>query len=236
MVQPPLFVEPVPVFLDRFVNGGRLDTRGVEFTAQLPVIPALRTRVEVSGAQLETGFATDDRDFGPTTRLNDFQVDTAIRRVAYFDRARTRSRRSIVTWRVVHHQPELGFVITATVQQRLGDERRVLSRSDSTAFSGYITRDGVLVPVPEARRLDPEFADLRRLRPSIATGVSRLPDDWLASVQVAKSLPGGGRLNFYVFNALDQLVTFGGSSVRALPSTRFGVELTVPTASWRRGG
>ena len=236
VVQPPLFFEPVPVFLDRFVNGGRLDTRGVEFTAQLPVIPALRTRVEVSGARLETGFATDDRDFGPTSRLNDFQVDTAIRRVAYFDRARTRSRRSIVTWRVVHHQPELGFVITATVQQRLGDERRVLSRSDSTAFAGYITRAGVLVPVPESRRLDPEFADLRRLRPSIAGGVNRLPNDWLASLQVAKSLPGGGRLNFYVFNALDRLISFSGSSVRALPSTRFGVELTIPTASWRRGG
>lgn len=235
ILQPPLFYEPVPVFRDLFVNSGRVDTRGFEYVVTLPVIPALRTRVEISGAQLETRFATDDRDYGAATRLNDFQVDTAIKRITYYERASTFSKRGILTWRVVHHQPELGFVITATVQQRLGDERRVLSRSDSLSFVGYITREGVLVPVAEADKLKPEFADLRRLRPSTGSGVSRTPDDWLASIQVAKSLPGNGRLSFYVFNVLDKLVTTSGGSVRALPSTRFGAELTVPTASWTRG-
>ena len=143
------------VFRDRFVNSGSLDTRGVEYVITLPVIPSLRTRVEISGAQLESRFATDDRDYGTATRLNDFQVDTAIKRVAYFDRASTLTKRGILTWRVVHHQPELGFVITATVQQRLGDERRVLSRSDSLAFVGYLTREGTLVPVPEEDKLNP---------------------------------------------------------------------------------
>jgi len=235
IVQPPLFFEPVPVFGDRFVNSGSLDTRGVEYVITLPVIPSLRTRVEISGAQLETRFSTDDRDYGTATRLNDFQVDTAIKRVAYFERARTLNKRGVLTWRVVHHQPELGFVITATVQQRLGDERRVLSRSDSLAFVGYLTREGTLVPVPDADKLKPEFSDLRRLRPSTGSGNSRSPNDWLASLQVAKSLPGNGRLSFYVFNALDKLVTISGGSARALPNTRFGAELTVPTASWLGG-
>lgn len=235
IMQPPLFFEPVPVFRDRFVNSGSLDTRGVEYVVILPVIPSLRTRVEISGAQLETRFATDDRDYGPANRLNDFQVDTTIQRVAYFERASTLSKRGILTWRVVHHQPELGFVITATVQQRVGDERRVLSRSDSLAFVGFITRKGVLVPVPDADKLNPEFADLRRLRPSTGSGTRRFPNDWLASLQVAKSLPGNGRLSFYVFNALDKLVTVSGGAARALPNTRFGAELTVPTAGWLGG-
>lgn len=235
ILQPPLFYEPVPVFRDLYVNGGRLDTRGFEYVIALPVIPSLHTRLEISGAQLETRFATDDRDYGPATRLNDFQVDTAIKRIGYYGRASTASERGILTWRLVHHQPDLGFVITATVQQRLGDERRVLSRFDSLSFEGYITREGVLVPVAEADKLKPEFADLRKLRSSTSTGVSRLPNDWLASIQVAKSLPGNGRLSFYVFNVLDKLVSTSGGSVRALPSTRFGAELTVPTASWMRG-
>ncbi|QJR34268.1 TonB-dependent receptor [Gemmatimonas groenlandica] len=236
ILQPPLFYEPVPVFRDRYVNSGRLDTRGVEYVVTLPVIPSLRTRLEISGAQLESSFATDDRDYGPATRVNDFQVDTIIKRIAYFGRASTVNKRGILTWRLVHHQPELGFVVTATVQQRLGDVRRVLSRFDSLAFDGYITRTGTLVPVPEADKLKPEFADLRQLRPSTGAGTSRLADDWLASIQVAKSLPGNGRLSFYIFNVLDKLVTISGGSARALPSTRFGAELTVPTASWMRGG
>jgi hypothetical protein len=62
----------------------------------------------------------------------------------------------------------------------------------------------------------------------------RQPDDWLFSLQVAKSVLGEGRLSFYVFNVLDKLAVFGGGSVAAVPSSRFGAELTIPTARWRR--
>ena len=67
--------------------------------------------------------------------------------------------------------------------------------------------------------------------PATSGATSRSPDDWVMSLQVAKSLGRSGRLSFYVFNALDKFVTFGsGGAVRALPSTRFGAELTVPTS------
>jgi len=231
IVDPPIRFEPVPVFLDRYVNSGSLDSRGVEFTVAFPVVPALRTRLEASGAAITTDFATDDRDYGPSLRLNDFQVDTAIKRIAYFDGASTRSKRAILTWRLVHQQPDLGLVITATIQQRLGDERLVLSRTDSLAFNGYILRDGTLVPVAENDKLRPEFADLRKLRPATGASRSTQPDDWLMSLQVAKSLGRSGRLSFYIFNVLDKFVTYGSSgSIRALPSTRFGAELTIPTS------
>lgn len=231
ILDPPLGIDPVPVFLDRYVNSGKLGSKGVEFIATLPVIPQLHTRLEVSGAQLTTVFSTDDRDFGSISRVNDFQVDTSIKRVAYFDGSATSSKRAIVTWRLVHQQPDLGLVITTTIQQRLGDERRVTSRSDSTAFVGYIDRAGVLTPVPESDKLLPQYADLRKLRAGVGTGTSTQPNDWVMSLQVAKSLGKSGRLSFYVFNALDKFVTFGSSgSIRALPSTRFGAELTLPTS------
>lgn len=230
IVDPPLRREPVPVFLDRYVNNGRLDSRGVEFVATFPVVPALRTRLEVSGARLQTDFATGDRDYGSVTRLSEFQVDTAVKRVAYFEGISTSSKQSIVTWRLVHQQPDVGLVITGTVQQRLGFERRVLSRTDSLSFAGFIDRAGVITPVPEAERTRPEYADLRRARANVTSGVSTSPDDWVMSLQVAKSIGASGRLSFYVFNALDKFVTFGaGGGARALPSTRFGAELTLPT-------
>ena len=231
IVDPPIAQEPVPVFLDRYVNSGTLANRGLEFIVALPVIPSLRTRLEVSGATMESRFSTDDRDYGPLTRLNDFQVDTAVKRVAYYDGASSRQQQTIVTWRLVHHQPDLGFVITTTIQQRLNYEREVLSRTDSLSFVGYINRAGELVPVPDADKLQPQYADLRKLRPSVNGTRSTQPDDWVMSLQVAKSLGRNGRLSFYVFNALDKFVTFGaGGTARALPSTRFGAELTIPTA------
>jgi hypothetical protein len=237
IIDPPIGNDPVPVFLDRYVNSGRLDSRGVEFVATLPVIPALRTRLEVSGATIETRFATDDRDYGGVSRLSEFQVDTVVKRVAYFTGISTRSKQSIVTWRLVHQQPDVGLIVTATVQQRLGFERRVLSRTDSLAFTGYIDRAGTVVPVPDSDKLRTEYADLRRQRPNVSSGLSTSPDDWVMSLQVAKSIGPSGRLSFYVFNALDKFLTFGTTGgVRALPSTRFGAELTMPTAQLFGGG
>ena len=230
IVEPPLFSEPVPIFLDRFVNGGRLDNRGVEVVASFPTIPSLRTRLEVGGATVETLFGSDELDLGGAARLAEFQVDTQIVRVPYFASATTRSKRTIVTWRLVHHQPELGLVITGTLQQRLGEERQTLSRNDSLSFLGYVTREGELVPVPEAARTAPEFADLRSARGDARNSISRVADDWLLSLQVAKSVLGAGRLSFYVFNTFDRFVTFTAAAARTAPSTRFGVELTLPTA------
>jgi hypothetical protein len=234
IVEPAIGSDPIPVFLDRYVNSGRLGSRGVELTMTLPVIAALRTRVEVSGARVETSFATDDRDFGNFLTVANFQLDSTVKRLAYYDGVAQRARRGVLTWRVVHHQPSVGLVVTATVQQQLGDERIIEHRTDSLAFAGYLTRTGQLVPVPEADRTRAEYADLRRGRAATSANVFRQPNDWLMSLQVAKSVAGSGRLSFYVFNALDKLAVFGGGSVRAVPSMRFGAELTLPTAGWGR--
>lgn len=231
IIDPPAYYEPVPVFLERFVNSGTLGSKGYEAIVTLPVIPQLHTRLEVSGASLTTRFSTDDRDYGSPLSMSDFQVDTSIKRIAYFDRSSSESKRAIVTWRLVHQQPDVGLIITATIQQRLGDSRQVLSRSDSLAFVGYIDRAGTLTPVLESDKLKPEFADLRKRRPAVGSGTSTSPDDWVMSLQVAKSLGQTGRLSFYVFNVTDKFFTFGSSGVvRSLPSTRFGAELTIPTA------
>jgi hypothetical protein len=229
IVDPPIGADTIPIFLDRYVNGGALDSRGVEFTVAFPEVPTLHTRLEASGAVVETRFSTDDRDFGPINTVTTFVTDTAVKRLAVFEGARQRARRSILTWRLVHHQPDLGLVVTATAQQLLTDRRYTDGQRDSLSFVGYLTRSGTLVTVPREQRLAPEYADLRRARAGGASASTSVPSDWLLSLQVVKSLPANGRLSFYFFNALDKQLTVGSSGSRIFPSTRFGAELTLQT-------
>jgi hypothetical protein len=238
IVDPPTGSDPLPIFLDRSVNGGRLNTSGFEYIISLPVIPSLRTRLEVSGAKIETRFRTDEVEYESAIRFHTFQIDSTIPRSAYFEGRSNRAERAIRTWRLVHHQPELGLIVTATIQQRLGEERERTGRLDSLSFIGYITRTGDKVPVPESDRSLPEYADLRQARVDFTTTLSRQPDDWMMSIQIAKSVGTQGRLSLYFFNVLDKLVTFGGGTARGLPSSRFGAELTMPMSvierAWRR--
>lgn len=232
IVDPPISFDQIPIFIDRFNNGGTLGSRGMEATIAFPVIPQLRTRLEVSGAQITTDFTTNDRNYGPFSLLGAFQVDTSVKRVAYYEGVSSRAKRAIVTWRLVHHQPDLGLVITATVQQRLATSSQVLSTVDSVSFAGYLSRDGTLTAVPVASRNNPEFADLRRLRASVTSSRSQSPNDWLMSLQIAKSFAGNGRLSFYYYNLTDKFITIsGGGVIRALPTSRFGAEVTIPTAT-----
>lgn len=238
IVDPPIGSDPLPIFLDRSVNGGRLHTSGIEYIITLPVIPALRTRLEISGARLETKFSTSEFEYESAIRFHTFQIDSTIPRSAFFAGRTNRAERGIRTWRLIHHQPELGLIVTATIQQRLGDLRERTDRVDSLSFLGYVTRTGERVFVPESDRMLPEYADLRAARTDPVTTLSRQPDDWMISLQIAKSVGTEGRLSLYFFNALDKLVTFGTGVARALPSSRFGAELTLPMSvlerAWRR--
>ncbi|MEP6780177.1 MAG: TonB-dependent receptor [Gemmatimonadaceae bacterium] len=237
IVDPPIGSNPVPYFLDRYVNGGELRDYGAEFTVNFPFIPRLRTRLELSGATIHTSFATSDRDYGNVAQLQTFQVDTTIKRVAFFDGASRNASQSLITWRLVHHQPSLGLVITAVIQQRLTSTRATTSRTDSLSFVGYLTRTGESVLVPEDQRTLPQYGDLRAARASASASATTQPRDLLMSLQVAKSIGASGRLSFYVFNAFDKIVTFGADGGRSVLSpTRFGAELTIPTATFFGGG
>ena len=236
IVDPPIGSDPVPYFLDRYVNGGELRDYGAEFTVNFPFIPRFRTRLELSGATIHTSFETSDRDYGNPAQLQAFATDTGIKRVAFFDGASRKASQSLITWRLVHHQPSLGLVITAVVQQRLTLTRGTTGRTDSLSFTGYLTRAGESVLVTEAQRTQPEYHDLRSARAGTSASAFTQPSDLLMSLQVAKSVGGSGRLSFYVFNTLDKIVTFGTNGTRSVLSpTRFGAELTIPTATFFGG-
>jgi hypothetical protein len=228
IIEPASYTDTVPVLIDRPANILTLDNRGVEATLTLPVFRPLGLRLEVQGAWVKTKFLESAVDFGRT--FTDFQTGTAAR-APYWEGVTRTGQRAILTYRLVHHQPRFGLLFSVTVQHYAKDVLEDLAATDTLAFAGYVTRTGELVPVPPERRTDPEFADLRVPRAGIVTQARDAPHDWLASVQVSKTLPLGGELRFYAFNAEDRLGQFQPTTTaraRQLPSMRFGLELTMP--------
>lgn len=237
IIEPAYRTDTVAVLLDRPDNHVTQESRGIEITGVLPEIPALRTRLQVQGAWIRTRQWSDALYFGTRTDFDRFQLLDDVTRTPYWDGAVETAERALLTYRAIHHQPELGLVLTATVQHNLWDERQDVGGTDTLSFAGYLDNRGELTPVaPEDRGL-PGYTDLRRPRTGLLESRLRTPADWFLSIQVSKSLPLDGRLSFWAFNALDRPGKAFAPNVqtRFYPSTRFGLELVLrPRALWLR--
>jgi outer membrane receptor protein involved in Fe transport len=234
LIEPPFAADTVPVILDRPANNLFMHNRGLELTATLPELRLLRTRLQVQGARVRTDI--EKRDIQTLAGfLSDFQLNPSVTRMPYWDAPVRTGLRTILTYRLIHHQPEVGLVVTGTIQHYVQEEQLDVGGTDTLAFAGYMTRDGQLVPVPPERRGDAEFRDLRRTRTGLLTARRPAPSDWLASLQVSKTLPLSGRLSFYAFNALDRVGTYVGatSGGRLYPPVRFGLDVTMPAGALR---
>ncbi len=235
---PPEILEPstgadtIPILTVRPDNNIDLTSRGVELTALLPEIHALRTRIQVQGAWVRTERITDARQFGTYDAFTDFQLRTVRNRVPYWESLRESGWRALATYRLIHQQPDAGLVVTATIQHNIKDRFDDVGGTDSLSFAGYLTRDGRAVPVPREERTEPQYADIRGPRSGVLLTTLETPGDWLMSVQVRKTLPLDGELSFWAFNLLDRPGLFGDISTRSRPyaSMRFGFELSMPTA------
>jgi hypothetical protein len=232
--EPPIATDTIPVMLQRPMNNTDLASRGVEFTAVFPQV--LRTALNVSGAFIESRLST----VGIETNVlfTDMQLGSGSRRAPFWDVADRTGKRGIVTYNLTHHQPELGFIITAVVQHTMVEQRQRLGRADSLAFAGFITTSGEVVRVPEEARAEPQYADLRTLRVGVTTDVRTTLPDWLLSLQARKTLPGNGTLAFFAFNALDRIGRYGSEGQfqpRLFQSARYGLEVSLPAgALWPR--
>lgn len=222
VITPPTRADTVPILLDVPANVLSLDNKGFELTATFPTIRPLGLQLQVQAALVETRFESDAVDFGRLFR--DFQVNGSDPRSPYWTSVVQTAERIIFTYRLVHHQPALGLVVTGVVQHIPHEVTEDLAATDTLSFSGYITRTGELVPVPPERRGDPEYADLRVERAGVSAVRNFTAADWMASLQVRKTLPAGGQLSFYAFNVFDRV----GRLDRTYPSLRFGIELSMP--------
>lgn len=233
--QPPEVVgvaatDTMPVLVHRPANVHTLENRGLEVTGFLPEIEPIRTRLQVQGAWIESTFRKSGLDFGSRSDWEAFQLDPDRERAPYWDAPVGEGEKALATYRAIHHQPELGLVITGIVQHYLHEAERVEAATDTLAFRGYVTRDGELHPVPREERGAPRHRDLRRTRSGFTVSAEEVPPDWLFSLRVAKTLPLDGRLSFYVFNALHREGRSAerGGARRFFSDPRFGLQARFP--------
>jgi len=238
--RPPTIIEPstradtIPILLDRPGNNLTLQNSGYELSASFPEIRVIHTRLEVQGAWIRTRLSNSSQDFDVGRRFTTFQLDERIQRVAYYPGITRTGERALLTYRVIHQQPELGLVVTTIVQHNVHDLQRDVGSTDSLAFAGFVTRTGVLVPLSREDRGRPEYADLRGSRTGQRNESGRARPDWFLSIQVAKTLPREGRLSFYGFNIFDRIgqLSTGRRASRQYPPIRFGVEVTMPVVAF----
>lgn len=231
IIEPPSYTDTVPILIDYPDNIYTITNRGLELQAFLPEIPRTRTRINVIGSWVKTKKESDALYFGTQQAFTDFQLMGSKLRAPYWEGLTETGERLLFLYRFIHHRPELGLVVTATIQHNVIDRVRDIAGVDTLAFKGYVTRDGQLVEVPESERANPEYADLHEPRKGTLKNPKRADADWLMSLQVSKTLPLGGELRLWVFNVFDRRGTYPEADKlwRPYRPMRFGVELTVPT-------
>ncbi|MGI8496687.1 MAG: TonB-dependent receptor [Gemmatimonadaceae bacterium] len=237
IIEPASSVDTVPILIDQPANNIALASRGLELTLSTPVLPLVRTKVELQGAYISSEFTFHGLDVGVGTDFGSFQQGIT-RRLAYWDGFSRVGERALLTTRLVHHEPELGLIVTGTFQHTFHERMHDITTGDTLSFAGYLTRSGELVAVPAASRGDPQYADIRRARVGVLTNPDVRAPDWVFSLQVSKTLPLEGKLSFYAWNAFDRLGTFAGATLagRLYAPVRFGADVTIPFAAltaWR---
>lgn len=232
IVDPPYAHDTVPILIDRRANNLRVHGDGAEAILTIADVPRIRTSLSTQFSYARSVVQSDDIEL-LNTNFSAFQVADRIPRVPYWTGSRRVGERMLLTTRIIHHQPAVGLIITATIQHTLREVTLEEGATDTLSFTGYMTRAGVLVPVPRAQRGDPQFSDLHLSRTGQLAGLQATPVQWIASLQVAKTLPLGGRISFYMFNVFDKIGSYGGAGVAPLlyPSSRFGLELALPILS-----
>jgi hypothetical protein len=233
ILEPPFAMDTIPVLLDRPAHNLSVRSRGLELTAAIPEIPHTRTRMLVNGSWSRS--EVDNASILFNSEFSNFQLAEHIPRAPYWNGSTRTGERLLVTSRLIHQQPKIGIVVMATIQVTLRETRRDIAATDTLSFAGYITRAGVLVPVPVEQRGDAQFADLHVGLKGQRTDEQRAPRDWLLNLQVSKTLPLGGRFAFYAFNLLDKVGNYGDAFTRArlFPPMRVGVEITMPVPLWQ---
>jgi hypothetical protein len=229
LIQPPTRADTVPILVDHPANNLHLLSEGVEVSLGLPEFRPFSLKLDVEAAWAQSRLKRDGLDFGRVF-AESFQMNGNRARSPYWESPIETGDRLILTYRLIHHQPRLGLIVTAAVQHTARERRRSIGGNDTLAFAGYVTRAGELISVAPEQRGDPQYADLRVVRSGFSNLPASTPADWMMSLQIAKTLPFGGRLNFFAFNALDRQgrLSQSGLGSRAYPPLRYGLTLMMP--------
>jgi hypothetical protein len=202
---PPL-LDPTPVRVDSFValydtprNTRRVDTRGVEATADAPEWRALRTQLSLSAGWFRT-VATDSDTEIPVEQFISGSAQPV--RVGVYPGGRgSESERFITSVRLVHRLPAVGLVASVLWQTSWLEDDRPVGRLDGLPV-GFVDRTGTVTPLTPADAALPAYAALRRSVLPLEGRWERRPPLHLVNLRLTKALPWRTQMSLFANNAL----------------------------------
>ncbi|MCU0646536.1 MAG: TonB-dependent receptor [Gemmatimonadaceae bacterium] len=232
-----------PAAVDTFIgavdvpgNGRRIDTRGVEFTLEIPEWQAVRTALSLSGGWFDTRATETVREID-VDRL--YAGGTQPERLPVYDAGSgSQSVQFVTSARFIHRLPEAGLLLSLLAQVTWQDADRPLGIEPEQAVA-YVDRGGRIVSLTPQQAASPEFAGLARGVPQgFVLGWERRPPLPLFNLRVTKTLPARSQLALFVNNALAdrplfQPVRTAGFVRRNIPLF-FGVEFVAALAGGAR--
>jgi len=203
--RPPI-LDPVPERIDAFVglydvprNSRRIETDGLEATAELPEWSAVRTQLSFSGGWFRTVARDDDVDI-PVEQFISGSVQPE--RIGVYAGGRgLQSERAITAVRLVHRAPQLGLAASLLWQTTWREDDRPVGRTDGTPL-GFVDLTGRITPLSPAEAASPPYASLARAVTPLEGRWERRPPLHLVNLRLTKTLPGRTQVALFANNAL----------------------------------
>ena len=229
----PPVLEPVPFRVDSFValydtprNSRTLDTRGAEWTLELPELRRVRVQFSVTGAWYRSRAADEDVDIPVDQFLGG---TTPPARVGVYASGRgSEADRGLTSVRLVHRQPAAGLAASLLWQTTWWDDDRPIGRLDGRPL-GFVDRTGRITWLAANDASSPSYEGLVRSVTPMAARWERRPPLHLINLRVTKALPARTQLAVFANNALADRPLY--QRARALgferrnPPLFFGIEL-----------
>jgi hypothetical protein len=177
-------------------NGFWSDSKGAELTVRTRRLPVISTQMEISAAYREYrsgeegGVVFGGRRFDPLIGTNLFPIHNAEDRFV---------EELLIKYRFDIHSRALGMWFTLHLEQQAIERDGYRGRTDSLAI-GYYTESGRTVWIPDDRRADEQYRNLRRTRADYLLLDERRPGKWLVNLRVSKELWTGAEVSFFVNN------------------------------------
>ncbi len=229
----PPILSPEPVAIDTFMaaydlpqNNLAITNRGFDVTLQTPQIKALRTSFNLNGALLHT----QSRQTAPFLDANRAVFSNQFSgKVPVFPAGQGQeSMRLNTSMRLIHHIPELKFIVSGLVQTVWMEQNRLLGYQELP--EAYVGRNGLTTAITEQNVTEEQQRELgRTINPDNLAWQQR-PPLWLFNIRLTKEWDTQRGFAFYVNNIVNSRPLFtsnvsGFQEARNQPEFFFGAEV-----------
>ncbi|MDO7135927.1 TonB-dependent receptor [Algibacter lectus] len=221
VVEPTGEVSNIPRTVSVMKNNAFTSTDGVELTLSPEKIKATNTQFNFRYSYLESLVTDKGFDIDKSA----YVVGDNSVRYGVYENTLTKAVRSFGTVTLIQHIPSLRFVLTLSAELNFKESSEYIGAS-LYPFA-YYDADGNYVEIPEANRMNLEFADLIRDENTFTTTETPFYSNF--NLQIRKESKQGHSFSFYANNApwYNPTYEFLGSNRRLNSKLSVGFNLTL---------